>query len=161
MNISEWPLQQIMQLPDEAFGRRFIVSCQARPPGGATHRRMSSITLPEIMVVWELLIAGWTSDGTRAVFKIAMGNQVPGSDAEFMNLESMFPGLGEDGIEPRNIQIKSDWQHELRRLRFPVRTAGRQMVVSMENTGAASAVLTVMIVISSIPKDIPSWFGSG
>jgi len=107
------------------------------------------------MVIWEVLFSAWTQDDTRAVFRIALGDIVPAALAQMTAYEPLFYGLGEDGAEPRNFQFKNDEVLALRQLKLPVAPAGRRLICEFTNTGQYTSVMTCMIVVSSIPKDIP------
>lgn len=155
MDISQWPLGQIMQLPDHVFGRRWLIYCSARPSGGTAGYDISEIPFPEICVIWELLIDCTIEATTRLVFKIALGDQPIAAAGLIEQLEPLFPGLGEQGPEPREIHYKGNKIIRWNKLRMPVRTAGRRMVVEFTNTSEAAASGAVGVIVSSIPKDIP------
>jgi len=159
MNISDWPISKIMQLPDEAFGRRFFISCMMKVSGESTVWDISELGFPEICVIWEMQLLTWQTAGARTEFRVALGDHLPTTAAEVDVLEPVFPGLGQTGAEPRVITSK-DWQGFVaRKLRLPIRASGRRLVVEFTNTFTPATVMSCILTVSSIPKDIPSWFG--
>jgi len=155
MDVRNWSLDQIMQLPDHVFGRRFLIYCSSRPAAGSAGYDISEIAFPELCIIWELLIDCTISDTKRLVFKIALGDQPIAAAGLIEQLEPLFPGLGEQGPEPREIHYKGNKIVRWNKLRIPVRTAGRRMVVEFTNTDEASASGSVGIVVSSVPREIP------
>ncbi len=55
MDIRNWPLSQIMQLPDAAFGRRWPVGLAYAFAGAGAEFDISEAALPERFVIWEVL----------------------------------------------------------------------------------------------------------
>jgi len=161
MDISQWSLDKIMQLPDYCFGRRFPIMAVVHTGGIGIGWDISEIGFPEICVIWELHFSGRKPEGSTVLHRIALGDQLPTATAMMDGLEPLFPGFGAQGISPRVFLTKGEDILELRRLKMVVRTSGRRLVLEAENTGAAASESRVIVVVSSIPKDIPSWFSSG
>lgn len=161
MNISDWPMSRIMQLPDEAFGRRFPIGIEARPAKFGRMWFISDLSLPEYTVFWELVIHSWFPEKSRFELRMALGDSVPTTQDEMTAFEPLFADFGDRSAIPKVFQSEGNMVYSLRRLRYPVRTSGRRLVVEMRNSAAEESMVGVMVVVSSIPKDIPSWFGSG
>jgi len=161
MNISDWPISKIMQLPDEAFGRRFLISCMKKVSAQTTVWDISELGFPEICVIWEMQLLTWEAEASRTEFRVALGDHLPTTTAEVDVLEPVFPGLGLTGAEPRVITSKEWTGIVTRKLKLPIRTSGRRLVVEFTNTWTQTTVMTCILTVSSIPKDIPSWFSSG
>lgn len=155
MNISNWPLGQLMQLPDHCFGRRYMVYCTSRPSGQATGFDIAEIAFPEVCVIWELLIDCTVSADKRFIFRITLGDQLPTTEAMVLANEPLIMGLGEQGPEPREIHLKGGRVVRWNKLRFPIRTSGRRLVCQFENTDTLSAIGAVSVVCSSVPREIP------
>lgn len=161
MNISDWPLGKIMQLPDHLFGRRFIISCHARVAGEATVYDISEIAFPEIFVIWEAHFLTWETENTETTYRVAMADFLPALGPEMENLEPLFPGLGVTGPEPRYIYFKEYQRLHMSKLRIPVRASGRRLVVEMYNSFTFSSIMGLFLTVSSIPKEIPDCLISG
>jgi len=160
MNISDWPLSSIMQLPDYLFGRRFLVSAQVTLSGQSSAWDISEVPFPENIVIWELSSYSSVSNFARIQCRIALGDQLPANAAQMAALEPLFNGFGATGIGPREINHKYIQNFCMRRLKMGVRTAGRRLCIECVNTSEYAATYTVLLTVSSVPKDIPSWFGS-
>lgn len=161
MNISQWPLSKIMQLPDHVFGQRFLVSVQLAFTGLTSGFAMAEIGLPEQCVIWEF---GWVSQHEAVktyVWDIALGNVLPTSIAQFNLLEPLFSNFGErvgtdffmTGNGPSSLSIRN--------LRMPLTPSARNLVVRINSQGIIVNNLFVYLVVSSIPKDIPECLNLG
>jgi len=156
MDISQWPLGRIMQLPDYCFGRRFMVSAHLRASAQTTVWDIAEPALPELMVVWEFYVSPWQAEISTGIVRIALGDQLPTTIAMMDALEPLFSGFGVQGAEPRNYTQKAGDGFFLSRLKMPVRTSGRRLVVEYTNSHqAATGQQSLAIVVSGVPKDIP------
>jgi len=158
MNISDWPLQRVMELPDHLFGRRFLISCLSNVEAQATVWNISEVPFPELTVIWELQLITWEIENTRTIFRIAMGDQLPLNVGMMDLLEPVFPGFGLDGPEPRFIHSRDLQGTHLTRLKHPVRVSGRRLVCEFENTYAYSSTMGVLMVVSSVPRSVPDCY---
>jgi len=161
MDIRDWPLDKIMQLPDCCFGRKFQVSCQCRAPDGVATWDISESTLPEVFVLWGVYIIVVYSNESDNWIRIAYGDQLPTTEAMMDAYEPVLPGFGRTGAEPRRIYIYSNQGTTALKLRKPVAAAGRRLVLEAKPQAAKSMNLQVAIVVSSIPKEAPDWLISG
>lgn len=155
MDIRSWALHQIMQLPDNCFGRRFLVSCCVAAGAGVAAWDISELAFPERAVIWEF---GMTNVGTTQEldsFRLALGDVLPTSTAIMDALEPVFPGLGLTGLSPR--QIYTGWisPMHLSRLRFPIMASGRRLVFEATGLADKTPLVTVMLLVSSIPVEVP------
>lgn len=161
MDIRNWGLNRIMQLPDSCFGRRFAVYCHARGTTGNPAWDIAEIALPETVVLWELQLLSsypaWDVYNSR----LALGDRLPIATAEMDVLEPLIHGMGITGAEPRTIPAFFQHQIHLRQLRQPIRTAGRRLVLEVTPAPAKSAGLSAVCVFSGIPTEAPDWLVSG
>jgi len=157
MDISRWPIGDIMQLPDDVFGNRFIVACAGKPGGEATVWDISEVALPEHCVIWELYLGMELGTVSRAVFRLGIGDQLPTTEAIMDQTTPVFPGLGGQGAEPRDITLKDSTQLHLCRLKHYIHSMGRRLVVQFENTGSSAINMNAIIVVSALPRSIPKW----
>lgn len=155
MNIRDWPMGAIMQLPDCCFGRRFLVTCSIHTALPVAAYDISELALPEKAVVWEFFLRGVGVAEAFAAVRLALGDQLPPSVAAMDALEPLFRGWGLQGPDPRIINIDARDQIDLRRLRMPLSTAGRRLILELVPgiTGIKNA--ETGIVVSSIPTEVP------
>jgi len=155
MNISNWPFDKIMSLPDYVFGRRFLISCMLYQPTEGTFWDISEIAFPETAVIWELHLYVSGSPGLAEGMRIALGDQVPTGVPQMDSLEPVFNGLGLQGAGPRLIPTGKYRSFEMRRLKLPVRTSGRRLVVEFSYSGTGPVFCDVMLTVSGVPREIP------
>lgn len=155
MDVRDWPWDQIMQLPDCCFGRRFLVSCTQQGGAGVPLWDISEIAFPERCVIWEFIF--WSEETATAVasFRVALGNQLPATVAMMDVLEPVFPGFGVQGPDPRRIANVAWGTEALRRLRLPIAAMGRKLVLEVTGVGVETPVVCVAVVVSSIPTEVP------
>lgn len=158
MDISDWPIGKIMQLPDHLFGRRFVVSCTAEAVNGASGWDIAEIAFPEDIVLWGMWY-GLTFDEYKADYiRLALGDQLPTTTAMMDGLEPLLPGVGRQGADPRRIITASYNTYLPQHLRMPIRTMGRRLVMEVTAAAAKNAIWGVVLVVSTIPREIPDWF---
>ncbi len=155
MNISDWPLEKIMQLPDHCFGRRYAVSCTIDELGEANYFDISEISFPETFVLWEMSFISAGALNTIIPIRLAMGDQIPADTAAMSLLEPFIPGLGVQGREPRVMQLSPTSGSGIRMFRQPIHASGRRLILEVQGLSELQYLITVVAIISSIPKDIP------
>jgi len=161
MNIQNWGIGKIMELPDWCFGRRFMVSCTVFVPEAGDCWDISEVALPEMCVIWELAITGSGEWNKWCFLRVALGDEVPRFVADMDRLEPLFMGLGEQGAEPRRMRIETRVNLDVSQLRMPVASQGKRMVIEGRTEELISAGVQVVIVVSGVPKEIPDWLVSG
>lgn len=161
MNVRDWPMGQIMQLPDCCFGRRWLVSCSFENKTVGTFWDISESAFPENIVIWELSITAKHEVLTGNFVRIALGDHLPTAAAEVDRLEPLFRGHGLTGAEPRQIVLPYADQHQITSLKQNVATSGRRMVVEFLSFGPGSRFVIVGVVVSSIPTEVPDCLISG
>ena len=161
MNIEHWPIGRIMQLPDCAFGRRFVISMTVFAETGGTAWDISEIALPERCVIWEMTSQTHTTLINVDSFRLALGQVKPATVAEFNELEPLINGLGKPGPEPRQIIHNGYTTLQIRHLKMNIESKGQKTVLEMTAIDATSAMLMIMMVISGVPREVPDWMISG
>lgn len=160
MDIRNWPMDQIMQLPDCCFGRRFVISCTGLASSGGVTWDMSEVAFPERSVIWEVAVWGNARFPDIHSIRLAIGDQLPTTRTMMSDLESLFFGLGEQGPDPRVIIGTFGGFLILRRLRMPLKPSGRRLVLEVSAVEAKDSECTVCVVVSSMPKEVPDWLFS-
>lgn len=155
MDVSKWPIGRIMQLPDHCFGQRWLVGVASNRATTGPGFDISELGLPEECVIWNL--AMWYTQGAQAFLGIylALGDQLPATEAAFTALEPLFKDIGPFFIQRRRIEMIA----EAGLIHFPMRKyvhAGGRRLVGEFYMGATSAqVATAVITVSSVPKEVP------
>jgi hypothetical protein len=155
MDISNWGLHKIMQLPECCFGRRFLVSCTVTGGDAAAAWDISEIALPERCVLWE--IRGFCDAAAADItsFRLALGDQLPVTTAIMDGLEPLINGLGAQGPGPRAIVPSLDGRMQWNRLRQNIHAASRRLILEATGAQGKTPTITVGIVISGVPRSIP------
>jgi len=161
MDIRNWPMDKIMSLPDWCFGRRWPIGLQAALPGPPPEFDIAELALPETTVIWEVLVNNLTTIASSIVFTLALGDQLPATNAAFNECELVFPGIESTTGVRGAVEITERGGCSLVRLRMPVAAAGRRFVGRFVRNVAASTGGTAIIVVSSIPTEVPDWLISG
>ncbi len=161
MDIRNWPIDRIMQLPDWCFGRRWPIIFSHTTLTASSDIYLSEFALPDRCVLWEIdqdIKPNVAFIGNPVYFSgIALNDNVPANAAEFAACENMMPGC--DNILN---QIKG-WYGELslRRLRYPYQAQGRRVTYYFYNWTSDDAVHALSLIFSSVPTEVPDWLISG
>lgn len=161
MDIRNWSLDRIMQLPDSCLSRRFLISCCCAPEAEQTVWDISELGLPERAVLWEMMLWANTSAVNIESIRIALGDQLPASTEMMDALEPLIYGLGLQGPEPRVMYTSYLGMISFRRLRIPIEAAGRRLVLEVTAPAGQTPIVLVGIVVSTIPTEVPDWLISG
>ncbi len=155
MDIRRWPFDQIMQLPDCCFGRRWPIYFGGETLSSAATYHISEMGLPERCVLWDIFFdsEGYpTTDevGTPPNISIALGDQLPENAAMFGALETLIPE-SDTIIGGLNVLIKGMKLS----LRKPVFTSGRRVAVQIVGSDGTSGFWSLGLVFSSVPNEVP------
>ena len=157
MDIRDWPIDRIMQLPDWCFGRRWLVLSCYSIIQATTAQWLVDDPLPERTVLWGFGIQGQYSPSSTSWLKLALGDHEPANDAEFDAFDRLFHGQLDNATEEGAIWLgwhSSVWWP----MRKPLETAGKRFACQSANTHATvSTRLNLGFLISSVPKEVPDW----
>jgi len=155
MDIRNWPLDKIMQLPDHCFGRRWPVLFSQGLSAPGTKYFISEMGLPDRCVLWELccsVVSEVVGVPYECVpFSLALGDNLPVGFNQFWEFENMFPEA--DEISQRMKLFRGNLY--LTQLRKPYAAQGRRVVLRVEEVASASWPFSLGLVFSSIPKEVP------
>lgn len=155
MDIRDWPLDRIMQLPDHCFGRRWPIGLQATLLNAEPVFDISEFALPERCVIWEVVLVGRIAAFASVELCLALGDQLPPDDAAFAVLELVFGGVESAAGVRGAIETPTLSIHQVTKLRVPLQTSGRRFVGRFIRREAMVAAADVIIVVSSIPREVP------
>lgn len=161
MNIQDWSIGQVLQLPDHVFGRRYPIWVEAYSASGGAHREISEVGFPNVAVIWGFGWWVWTpytvDDKAECRIKLGVANALPATPAEMLRIQPLFPGLGEHMAELRDI-----WMGDAgAAIWIPMRTVfdaqGQKLVIEVDASSNTNVRVQVGVVVSSIPKEVPDW----
>ena len=161
MNIEKWPLNKIMQLPDWCFGRKYAVAVETYATDNAYAFDISEIALPETTVLWQLSIFPILCSTEVEYIRIGLGQFMPATEVQFMEFEPLINGLGAQGRGPREIHLFQYYAKQIIQLRQPIETKARKLCLVAYAGVDNHCWVRVVIVISSIPREVPDWMFSG
>lgn len=152
---------QAMLLPDCCFGRRWPIYVTATGQNGNFAADISELAFPEVFVIWEVGFWPKLTYTQLLWFKLVMGDQLPTSSMQMWDLESLLPGVGEQGRSPREIKVGGQVPYFLRRLRILKTAVGKRLILGVMPNVAVAAGAAAVVVVSSVPKEVPDWLNSG
>ena len=159
MDISSWPMERIMLLPDNLFGQRYLYGRQNGVSDDDTEGLTIEATLPERMVIWEVGVKAFidrTVDaavrGSVSFWLVAHRTAVP---AQIRLGHVLFPYVSAEG-DP-NGSLAHDTV--VRQLRMGVERRGQWLGIIMASGPAVAVQFKVWLVISSVPTWIPDGIG--
>jgi len=161
MRIDDWPLNQIMQLPDWCFGQQFVVSCDVTVFGAVSAWDISEMRLPDHCVIWQLSIAWLVYGGDTCYLRMGLGHHLPATVAQMSANDNLIADLGRYVAGQRQFFGSQTRYQEVYPMRRICDSQGRNLIV--EATGAAGIGLSarVGLVVSGVPTEVPDWLVSG
>ncbi len=155
MDIRNWSLGQIMQLPDCCFGRRWVIGLQTTVPAPAAVFDIAEFALPERIVIWEIWAMSWYVTGANIAITLALGDALPANDAQFNQLELVLPGLQSPTPRRGEFLCPIDGMYVRFSLRTLIASAGRRFVGRFERDVGSAMGGACNILVSSIPTEVP------
>ncbi|MBA7690011.1 hypothetical protein ES703_98530 [subsurface metagenome] len=161
MNVSKWPINKIMQLPDCCFGKRWWIGEYI----GTTAAELVYFTikdrLPDWFVLWSMFVQGtdWTAaTGINLAVKLADRGV---DDDSFWNADRLFHQIGSENLTYEfHLTVKGMFYlpyirsvHESKNNRICGAFKLRVETAPCENQ--------IALLISSVPKEVPDWMFSG
>lgn len=146
-----------MQLPDWCFGRKFVVSAEVRGYNATNAYDISELEFPEVMVIWQIKIEPFYMNDLDSYVRIALGHQLPATEAAFMLLDPLINGYGTQGPGPRQIRFFSSFGATDFFMRTPIAAAGRNLCLMGVCPESDHAKCRVSVICSSVPTEVPDW----
>lgn len=160
MDIRNWLVDEILQLPDCMFGQRFPIFCSIDEQSGSATWDISEVALPEKCVVWFFSLQSWSNATTTPTIRLALGDQIPTSAAMMTALEPLMMGLGLQGAEPRDLMCPLA-TYELRLpMKKVIEPSGRRLVLEVTGQVLKHTEVRVALIVSGIPREVPDWLNS-
>ena len=155
MDIRNWSLDQIMQLPDNCFGRRWPIFLTLQGAAASPRFALSPQGLPDRCVIWELEMAMAHTALITGELWLRLADAVPGNWAEFTAKDLLLPRPGTDGVVNESYYTASNVYIGYHSLRMPVESQGRRIILGINNGILVNVQLQVCVVVSAVPKGVP------
>lgn len=155
MDIRNWSMDQVMQLPDHCFGTKRLVAMCGEGMLTDPAFDICETGLGERTVVWGTSI--WHLESAVAVgsVRFKLGDQLPATLAAFDALEDMFPEMvcvaGYRSVLTCTGYTGGTWL-PMRRM---FQTSGRRIVMALGMVGLSAGIVNAAILISSVPREVP------
>ncbi|MBA7562200.1 hypothetical protein ES708_03849 [subsurface metagenome] len=161
MNIRDWSLDRIMQLPDACFGQQWPIGLAGQPLLDTPAFDISEAALPDTTVIWEVLT--WTAHvpTVPVIIEIYLGDHLPATDAEFRAMEPLFSGVRDVNNRPSSFEANRNMFLAVSRIKMAAKAQGRRLVARFSTDNATAIDSHVILVVSSIPTEVPDWLCSG
>jgi hypothetical protein len=157
MNIQDWGIGRIMQLPDCCFGRRFVISFSGYNLQNSAVGVISEISLPDRCVLWTM--ATWTRyqmgiiGNSIITFNFVLTDQIPAAVAAWQLAEPLLSGQDEVHLGQRVVRGNIT----LDNLRMVIPAQGRRVALRVYENADIKCEWAARLVFSSIPTEVPDW----
>jgi len=161
MDISRWPLDKIMELPDWCFGQQWWIGDSVGTSAATTTYFYFTDMPPDVFVVWDIIVSpGGIVAGTRLDVTLCLCAEAP-KDQNIRTMTRLLRNFGTNGAFydmhlPPNVLTHVG----------PMKT-----VVEAQNNGIGGALKiptetadlesSIAVLVSAIPKEVPDWVVSG
>lgn len=157
MNISDWPISKIMQLPDYAFGRREIVQLAMDLTDANAVYAISPAGLAERTVIWDIGTSNRGASNTTTHAALSLGDFLPTTDAQFNAMEVMFPGVIASDGGVGEFEAAAGSYMNTSKVRQVFQTSGRRFVARFIRHQQNATESVIVVAYSSIPTELPEW----
>jgi len=157
MDVRDWGMAKLMQLPDWCFGERWpIITCNTVAVG-QTEQWIVEKPVPDRIVLWSVRVFGSQGDIATSWIKFALGDHEPANDAEFDAFERLFKGDFDRSIQEGAFPVVKYADISMT-MRKPLEMNGRRFAIQMSNNhGSVSSFLAYVFEVSSVPSEVPDW----
>lgn len=155
MDISQWGIGQIMQLPDWCFGSRWPIGLGIETSAPAAFFAISDAALPEWCVIWELRGLCEGVEDTTIEFTYALHDALPATGAIFDSGELLFPHLVTRTGRRSAIMVAGGNSDMRITMRQPVHAIGRRLCCRFQRKNLTPLGGETQIIISAVPRSVP------
>lgn len=154
IDIRNWPLDKIMQLPDWVFGAKFYNGHFGNQVGGGSTYYKFPTPLPDRIVLWDII--GSVAPETGVTYVLAgwgLGSEVP-TAATWRRGDRLLANFVQIN-EAFDISMPVGNIMHLGPVRLPIVTGKRHITANYSSQGGNEPEIHVTAVISAIPNEIP------
>jgi len=157
MDIRNWPMNRIMQLPDCCFGRRWLVACAAETAEAGDEYAIVGAGMPDRAVIWEINVTMEFAITQVVGLEFAWAERLVTTAAEWSGLQKMFPCQGQKDGADYNFWASSGSSVITANLKLPSPALGKRPSVRLDDGSTSGKDVTVYFTISSLPTEVPDW----
>ncbi|NVM23073.1 MAG: hypothetical protein HWN68_14980 [Desulfobacterales bacterium] len=157
MDISNWDINRIMQLPDWCFGRKWLVGLHAELTGASSKFDLSEFNLPDIAVIWEVTFMVARVSSTSVRFTLALSDHQPVDDADFEKLEPVLKHVKSRMGFRYSLEANDLMAIRLSELKTPIESKNRRLACKFRRVIGQSTGGQAMVTVSYLPREIPEW----
>lgn len=157
MDIRSWSPNQVMQLPDWCFGSRWWVGEYMGGTNGVIAYKSGGELLPDKFVLWGILTSAKSPSCLEALrLTIRLAGSAAASVAAAKAQDRLIDGVSVTDIlyELYVNQNGVTWIGDIRQL---VEPNGRRLSLVSNGDQAITYEMTVGILISAVPTEVPDW----
>lgn len=157
MDIRDWTMSEVMQLPDWCFGERWWVGEYCGHVNGRAYNIVGTEQLPDKFVVWGVLIACRSVNCLEAMrLTIRLADNQARFAANILAHERLLKGISIPSIyfEFYPNQNGVTWVNCERQL---VESMGKRLAMSANGDQTIAYEMTVGVQISEVPRQVPDW----
>lgn len=157
MDIRHWNANQIMQLPDWAFGDRWWVGEYMGSTTGVAYYRGGEEILPDPFILWGLLISSRSPACTEAIrLTIRLAGIAVTADVQAKKLPRLLDGISIADIV-YELYVSPNGTTWIGNIRKFVQPNGKKLSLVSSGDQSNAYEMTVGILVSAIPKEVPDW----
>lgn len=157
MDVRGWNNNQIMQLPDWCFGGRWWIGEYLGSTTGVVDKREGQELLPQRFVLWGILVSAKSPVCLQALrLTIRLGGSGSAGSVDVYKQTRLLAGISKAEIlyelyvNPNGIS----WIGCERQL---IESRGRRLSLVSNGDQAIAYEMTVGILVSAVPTEIPDW----
>lgn len=157
MDVKNWSVDKIMQLPDWCFGRRWWVGTYIGTAAGAVTYFQIEEQLPERFIVWMMMVSGTDrTAGTGIDLTLRMSAQVPDAES-ILRHRRIFPGIAL-GTMMYEFFLDDKPGTLIGGMRNVVEARGERVGGAFKiRNETATCENMIALLISSFPREVPEW----
>ena len=140
VDVSQWGVERIMQLPDHAFGRRSVIFTRQFVGTSAVVFWMVRNDLPERFVLWRIGMSGFVDNPMKSGYRFSLGSEDPADEAAFVSNEPLFRGDFDDVARKSRIIVPQQFVRVVT-MRMPFESMGRRFICAIHNEGSSNSVV--------------------
>ena len=161
MDISKWPVDKIMELPDWCFGQRWWVGVNVGTSLAEAVPFLIEESVPDVFVLWDVLVLSAATEGqTRTDLTIRLCRQAPTIE-NVLEMRRLLRGLSQPHLY-YEIQLPADVAVHLGPMRNLIEARNDRVGGIFKRLGATAAQeAQVALLISGMPREVPDWIVSG
>ena len=160
MNISKWPLSKKMQLPEEAFGVKYMVGVELGSAANTIEYLMSPQSMPDDCVIWSFFYSGCMVSCNYTRLAFALGENPPNDAAQFGSCQPLLHGYKDQNFA-YDLFLPANDSVIIPDMKFYVKAAGRRLLVMHKPYGGEGYFEgNLFFMVTTVPTEVPEWLVS-